>query len=331
MGSDNAPQVIEDPPESTSDNKQPSGARRRGRAPAALPEGYQTIHTGYVDLLAHTPLDADTRRAYASRVRGYLLWLSGSGIDADLLDELASRDGAVRDYRTYLQTVARRKPSTINTTLAAIADFYTRTRRGTPNVRRLELPQQAPRALSTKTSTQWLRSVERWLNPRDRVLALLPFYAGLRLGETVALNLTDVQLSARKGAIIVRSGKGSRYREIPTHATLRDNLAVWIDDERPHWPGAQTNPALLLNRRGGRLSARAADQILGAIADDANIEEFTRHVLRHTFGTRLVREGHDLVVVAELLGHARLDQTRRYSLPTQADRQRAINSLLTDN
>jgi integrase/recombinase XerC len=52
---------------------------------------------------------------------------------------------------------------------------------------------------------------------------------------------------------------------------------------------------------------------------------------RHTFGTRLVREGHDLVVVAELLGHARLDQTRRYSLPTQADRQHAINSLLTDN
>ena len=262
---------------------------------------------------------------------GYLVWLSGSGIDADRLDELASRDGAVRDYRTYLQTVARRTPATINTTLATIADFYTCTGRGTLNVRRPELPQQAPRALSTKTSTQWLRSVERWLNSRDRVLALLSFYAGLRLGEAVALNLTDVQLSARKGTITIRSGKGNRYREIPTHATLRDNLAVWIDDERPHWPGAQASPALLLNRRGGRLSARAADQVLGAIADDANLEEFTPHVLRHTLGTRLVREGHDLVVVAELLGHGRLDQTRRYSLPTQADRQRAINSLLTDN
>ncbi|MGB8996244.1 MAG: tyrosine-type recombinase/integrase [Pseudonocardiaceae bacterium] len=331
MGSDNASPDTEDPPGSASDNKQLSSPRRRGRAPAPLPVDYQVIHTGYVDLLAHTPLDTDTRRAYASRVRGYLVWLSGSGIDADRLDDLASRDGAVRDYRSHLQTVARRTPATINTTLAAIADFYTRTGRGTPHVRRLELPQQAPRALSTKTSTQWLRSVERWLNPRDRVLALLPFYAGLRLGEAVALNLTDVQLSARKGTIIVRSGKGNRYREIPTHATLRDNLAVWIDDERPHWPDAQTNPALLLNRRGGRLSPRAADQILGAIADDANLEEFTPHVLRHTFGTRLVREGHDLVLVAELMGHARLDQTRRYSLPTHTDRQRAINSLLTDN
>src|SRR6476659_294686 len=166
MGSDNAFPAIEDPPESASDNKQSSGARRRGRAPAALPEGYQALHTGYVDLLAHTPRDADTRRAYASRVRGYLAWLSGSGIDPDLLDDVAARDGAVRDYRTYLQTVARRTPATINTTLAAIADFYARTGRGTPHVRRLELPQQAPRALSTKTSTQWLRPVERCLNPR---------------------------------------------------------------------------------------------------------------------------------------------------------------------
>jgi hypothetical protein len=72
-----------------------------------------------------------------------------------------------------------------------------------------------PRALDTKTSNQWLRLVRRWLNPRDRVLALLPFYAGLRLGEAIAQDLADVQLSLRKGTVIVRSGKGNRYRESP--------------------------------------------------------------------------------------------------------------------
>ncbi|HKR50868.1 MAG TPA: tyrosine-type recombinase/integrase [Pseudonocardiaceae bacterium] len=320
-----------DLPESTSDNGQPPGARRHGRTPVTLPTEYEIIHAGYVEQLAAAPLDDDTRRAYASRVRQFLAWLPGAVIDGDPLADAAARDGAVRDYRAHLQTVLRRKPATINTVLAALADFYTRARLGAPHARRLELPQQAPRALDTKTSTRWLRTVERWLDPRDRVLALLPFYAGLRLGEAVALDVTDVQLSARKGLIIVRSGKGSRYREIPTHPVLRDSLAVWINDERPPWPNAQTNPALLLNRRGGRLSARAADHTLNTIAQEAHIDEFTPHVLRHTFGTRLVREGHDLVVVAELLGHARLDQTRRYSLPTQADRQRAINSLLTDN
>jgi integrase len=79
------------------------------------------------------------------------------------------------------------------------------------------------------------------------------------------------------------------------------------------------------------LSAPGAHDVIGAIADQAGIaDDFTSHALRHTFGTTLVRDGHDLVLVAELMGHARLDQSRHYSLPTQADRERAINSLPTD-
>ena len=66
--------------------------------------------------------------------------------------------------------------------------------------------QRAPRALDAKDTTRWLRTVERWLSLRDRIIALLPFYAGLRLGETVAaLDLADVQLPARKGLITVRA------------------------------------------------------------------------------------------------------------------------------
>lgn len=294
------------------------------------------MHAGYVTALtAATMLDADTHRAYASRVRGYLAWLATADLNlptgADPLTDPAARDGAVRDYRTHLQTVARRKPSTINTVLAAVRDFYTRTGHGVPDVARLDLPRRGPRALDPANATRWLRTVERWLSCRDRVLALIPFYAGLRLGEVVALDVDDLQLSARKGLITVRAGKGRRYREIPVHAQLRTDLALWLGDERPAWPGATTSPALLLNHRGGRLSARGAHDILGAIADAARLDdEFSSHVLRHTFGTTLVREGHDLVLVAELLGHARLETVRSYSLPTDTDRQNAINSLLTD-
>jgi integrase/recombinase XerC len=174
--------------------------------------------------------------------------------------------------------------------------------------------------------------VQRCLNPRDRVLALLPFYAGLRIGEAVALDVADVSLSARKGFVVVRSGKGGRYREIPLHPELREQLAIWINDERPSWPASDANPALLLNARGGRLGVRGASDVLTRLAEDAGIdaEDFTSHVLRHTFGTTLVRGGHDLVLVAELMGHRRLETTRGYSLPSAADRERAINSLPTD-
>lgn len=333
MTSDNASPAVGDLPGTASDNSQPLvGPPRRGRQPAPLPLRYAGIHAGYVgELDTATMLDDDTRRAYASRVRGYLIWLDGAGTDGDPLHDPAARDGATRDYRTYLQTVAHRKPATINTVLAAIADFYIRRGLGAPDVRRLDLPQAAPRALDARDITRWLRTVERWTNPRDRVLALLPFYAGLRLGEVVALNTDDIRLSARKGLIIVRMGKGGTYREIPVHPQLHPDLALWINDERPGWKGAAATNALLLNHNGDRLGARGADDILSAIADQARIaDEFTSHALRHTFGTRLIREGHDIVIVAELLGHKRLDQTRRYSLPTQADREKAILSLPTD-
>jgi site-specific recombinase XerC len=123
---------------------------------------------------------------------------------------------------------------------------YTRHGLGPPAAQRLDLPKQAPCALNNKDITQWLRTVERWLSPRDRALALIPFYAGLRIGETVALDVDDIQLTARKGLIVVRSGKRNHYRELPVHADLHGDLKLWIDDERPHWPGADTNPALLL-------------------------------------------------------------------------------------
>jgi site-specific recombinase XerD len=295
-----------------------------------LPVSFADTLADYLAALTNTPLSENTRRVYASQLRHYLTWLTIADIDGDPLTDPAARDAAVRDYRTHLQTVAHRKPTTINTALAGITDFYTRRGLGAPDARRLDLPQLAPQALGGRDTVRWLRAVERWLNPRDRVLALLPLYAGLRIGEAVALNLEDIALSARKGLITVRAGKGQRYREIPTHPVLRAELATWINDERPTWPGADT-PALLLNQRGGRLTTRGASNILTTIAADAGLDDtFTAHVLRHTFGTTLIRGGHDIVLVAELMGHARLETTRNYTLPTSADRQQAIDTLPTD-
>lgn len=111
-------------------------------------------------------------------------------------------------------------------------------------------------------------------------------------------------------------------------------LEKWLEERAKKWTGAQTHPALFLNRRGGRLSARSAYTVLRAIAEAANLSlgreaVFTPHVLRHTAGTTMTREGTDIVIVAELLGHS-VETARRYSLPTHEDRRKAIERLTVD-
>ena len=162
------------------------------------------------------------------------------------------------------------------------------------------------------------------------MIALVPFYAGTRIAETVGLDVDDVRLSARKGILRIL-GKGEKVREIPVHPDLRTALTDWLD-ERADWPGADT-PALFLNQRGGRLSVKGTHDIITTIATAAGLQddEITAHVLRHTFATRLVRGRTDLVIVAELLGHARLDTTRAYSRPTQQDAIDALELLDVDH
>jgi len=279
--------------------------------------------------LAAAPLSAETRRTYLSKVRGYLAWLAVTDLDGAPLDERQARDWAVRDYRTHLLTVTKRAPATINNTLAAIDDFYTRRGLGPATADRLDLPTQAPRALEAKAALRWLRAIQDHPAPRDRVLALLPFYAGLRVAEAVGLDLGDVRLSARKGILRVH-GKGATLRELPIHPQLRADLQNWLD-ERPDWPGAHTSTALLLNRRGGRLSTRGASDVFRTIAQTAGLDDpITAHTGRHTFATTLIRGGTDLVTVAEMLGHARLDTVRAYTRPTAEDRAKALNLLPTD-
>jgi integrase/recombinase XerC len=113
------------------------------------------------------------------------------------------------------------------------------------------------------------------------------------------------------------------------HPQLRSALDQWLT-ERQTWPGAG-DPALFLNQQGTRLSATSAHEIITGIAADAGLDQdTTAHVLRHTFATTLARAGTDLITVAELLGHAGLDMVRTYAQPTEQDKARALEMLITD-
>jgi site-specific recombinase XerD len=330
--------------ESASGNTAPHAA-------APLPLHYAAALAGYQRALRTAPLAEGTRAKYVSRVRGYLTWLASSDPEAPQLEQLAStsadlipeltdpaaRDGAVRDWRAWAKTVARHRPTTINNTLAAVDDFYTRRGLGPAHARREALPRRAPKALTERQVVHYLRAVEHHAPSRDHVIALLPFYAGLRISEVVGLDLDDVALSARKGSLRIR-GKGrdgGKLRDIPlARPELRAALTIWLT-HRHDWTGAD-QPALLLNQRGGRLSDRAARTVITTLGEHAGLgtdpdNPFGPHVLRHTFATQLIRAGTDPVLVADLLGHTSLDTVALYSRPTDHDREQALTHLTTDN
>ncbi|MFD1545782.1 tyrosine-type recombinase/integrase [Nonomuraea guangzhouensis] len=208
------------------------------RQQQAVPEALTTIHAAYAAALKRAPLDGDTRRAYDSRVRIFLAWLEASGLDGDPLTDAHDRDFAIRDYKTHMKTVLRRASNTVNAHLTALDHFFTQLGLGPAVVRRDDAPKLAPRALDARQQKRYLRAVERRPLARDRAIGRLLFYSGVRIAELVALDDDDVPLSARKGKVIVRSGKGETSREIPLlDGTARTSTTEWRTD-RASWPGA---------------------------------------------------------------------------------------------
>lgn len=285
------------------------------------------IFAAYTRWLERQPLAANTRRTYRVQVAQFCVHLATSPSGAgDPLREQHAATYAVRDYRTWLKKVRKAKPSSVNLTLAALDHFYRFLGLDRPDVPREDLPQAAPRGLEKQEQIAFLRAVERGRSARDRALAHLLFYTGLRVGECAALNRDDITVSARKGVVIVRSGKGDTYREVPLNAEVRRSLEAYIKSRHPT---VGDEPAFFLNRQGRRLSTRAIDLILRSLGRDAGVT-LSAHTLRHTCLTALVRNGNDLVLVAEIAGHRRLETTRRYSLPSARDRERAMDGLRVD-
>ncbi|MGV9775407.1 tyrosine-type recombinase/integrase [Streptosporangium sp. NPDC003464] len=333
MTSGNTTPAIPQAPETT------SGNTRRSRT-VALPGPYAQILTDYATALQRSPLADSSKTKYHSRLRGYLAWLAdqheAGALDGDPLTDPVAATGAVRDFRRHLKN-GRRAPNTIDTYLSAIDDFYARRGLGKPQARReRDTRRTAPRALDERRARRYVRHVQLVADPRDKALALLPYFAGLRIAEVVGLDLADVRLSARKGELRIR-GKGrdgGKIRHLPVHPDLRQALTDWLN-ARTGWNGAGTT-AVFLNQRGGRLTDRAARTIITSLGEACGINDdptapFGPHVLRHTFATQLIRDGKDPILVAELLGHGSLDTTRRYALPTEADKAAALDALITDH
>lgn len=145
---------------------------------------------------------------------------------------------------------------------------------------------------------------------RDLALAELLYGSGLRVSEALGLDVLDADPAS---GVVRVMGKGGRERMSPLSDTARDALSAWLA-VRHEVDEGRGEPALFLGARGGRLNRRQAARIIEALCLRAGLPQaISPHGLRHSFATHLLEAGADLRSVQELLGHARLSTTQRYT------------------
>jgi integrase/recombinase XerC len=257
-----------------------------------------------------------TRRAYLRDLEGFRTFLAENLPGRDSGEELLRRVDHLTLRRYMAQLHRTNRKTTIGRKLAAIRTFFRYlVREGVVKANPGEMvstPRQEkylPKTLSVDEAFALMESGEGsgLLAMRDRAIVEMLYSCGLRVSELTALDVGSVSLE--EGLVRVL-GKGSKERIVPVGRQAREALRLYLD-ERNAPPDGEP---LFLNHRGGRLTPRSIQRHLKKYLLMAGIlKEATPHSLRHSFATHLLDGGADLRAIQELLGHASLSTTQKYT------------------
>jgi integrase/recombinase XerC len=255
----------------------------------------------------------ETLRAYEADLRGLMEWLE------EAAPGVGVGDVEVTHLRGYLAShLDGWKPATIARKLACLRSFFRFM------TRRHGLERDPARLLKTPKVPKVLRAYlnvdEAFhlldaapagtpLEARDRAMWELLYSSGLRVSELVGLDVGDMDLDEAWVRVL---GKGSKVREVPVGASAVEALRVWLT--RRGSLDTLGSRALFLNHRGGRLTVRSVRRLLRQAQLRADMSpKVSPHGMRHSFATHLLDAGADLRGIQELLGHASLSTTQRYT------------------
>ncbi len=256
-----------------------------------------------------------TCRAYQRDLQEFNSFVKGLGLSLS-----AGRDfdpGRVDRFviRRYLSFLHRRnRKSSISRKISTLRSFYRYlVREGVvpvnpaKGVARPKVEKPLPTALTVDEAFRLVESPEDGDAARDRAILELLYSSGLRVGELASLNVGGLD---RDLDIVKVMGKGKKERIVPVGRKAAEALAVYLKnrgdppDEEP----------LFINRKGGRLTTRSVARLVKRYTRDSGIyRKVSPHSLRHTFATHLLDAGADIREIQEMLGHASLSTTQRYT------------------
>lgn len=272
--------------------------------------------------LARRDASPQTIRAYANDLRQFLEYLSPPDVAPPLpreIDLLTLREWLASLYHTKLSNVSlRRKIAAIR----ALWKFMLVDGVVASDVAKLLTLPKAPKTLPTVPSAENVNGlldrvaegiVARPTLVRDVAIFEILYGCGVRVSELTGLRLADIQWNER--TILVR-GKGRKERLVPCTQKVLHALRTWLD-HRSALPGVEQ---VFVSGKGKALSDREIRRIVTLYSDAlSDLTGMHPHTLRHAYATHLLREGADLRSIQELLGHAQLSTTQKYTQVSLAD------------
>ncbi len=290
----------------------------------------EVIHAYILYLQLERGGSEETHRNYHSDLKQFLGHLQEQFFPLETPPQLnAIQPLHIRSYLKHLSDQGLKKTS-LARKLACLKSFF---RFAIEEGRIYQNPAAAVRsprlgihlpAVLTKDETTTLLdapSAQSWTQARDQAIMETLYSSGARVSELVGLNWDDLDLEAQ---FIRLRGKGKKERRVPIGTVAAQAL---LDYQRQHHPKSSLkepknskklsprfgSQALFLNVRGGRLTTRSIERIIKRQAGDRFTKSVTPHTLRHSFATHLLDEGADLRAIQELLGHASLATTQKYT------------------
>lgn len=269
---------------------------------------------GFLRSLSQQNASPHTLKAYTGDLERFAQYAGNQRCEE--IDHLA-----IRGFLSGLYQAGLSKPSVARSLAAVRSLFRWLAREGVveQNPARLVSTPKLPKKLPRVPTIEEMNTVLDGEMPdctafaeRDRLIFELLYGCGLRNSELIGLNLDSISLAAE--SILVR-GKGKKERLVPFGDAVRESLAAYLPERQKLLAQLRkATTALLINRRGGRLTTRSVGRIVKRVAVAKGLPaEVHPHTLRHAFGTHMLEEGADLRAIQEMLGHERLSTTQRYT------------------
>ncbi len=236
----------------------------------------------------------NTIKTYSAALRAFVRWLDG----------MPPREATAETLGAYLYGLfeSGRSRSYVDQAISALKFLYIELYRSFPSfpIVRPRREETLPNVLSRRDV---LRLADSVTNRRHRLAVLLLYAAGLRVSEAIAANVGDIDLE--RLTFHVRMGKGGKDRYTVLSPALGPDLAWMMGARGPREP-------LLPSRTGQRWTQRSLQKVVERAAAAIGVRA-SCHTLRHSFATHLLEQGTDIRFIQDLLGHAKIETTTRYT------------------